>query len=114
MLEYFPINVSFLADYPDFFSFVIVLVLAVLLAVGVKESSVMNNIFTTVNMITVAIVLAAGAYKADPANWNIDKSTIPEGAHGGEGGFMPFGIAGVMAGVSFIRISKKMILSIYI
>ena len=102
MLEHFPIKVSFLADYPDFFSFVIVLILAALLAIGVKESSVMNNIFTTVNMITVAIVLIAGSFKVDPANWSISKDSIPVEAHGGDGGFLPFGVAGVMAGVRIL------------
>lgn len=33
--------------------------------------------------------------KADPANWNIPKDQIPEGVNGGEGGFMPFGFAGM-------------------
>lgn len=61
--EYFPINIDFLADYPDFFSFVIVLLLAVILAIGVRESTIMNNIFTSVNIITVLIVLVAGAIK---------------------------------------------------
>lgn len=61
--EYFPINVDFLADYPDFFSFVIVLLLAVILAIGVRESTIMNNIFTSVNIVTVLIVLVAGAIK---------------------------------------------------
>lgn len=32
--------------------------------------------------------------EADPANWNIPKDQIPEGVNGGEGGFMPFGVAG--------------------
>jgi solute carrier family 7 (cationic amino acid transporter), member 3 len=98
--EVLPINVSFLADYPDFFSFAIVMLLAVLLAVGVKESTVLNNIFTTVNVVVIGIVLVAGAMKADPDNWRIPKENIPEGVRGGEGGFMPFGIAGVMAGAA--------------
>lgn len=58
-----PINVDFLADYPDFFSFFIVMLLVSLLSIGVKESSVLNNIFTTVNVITVLIVLIAGGIK---------------------------------------------------
>jgi len=37
----------------------------VLLASGVKESSLLNNIFTTVNMVTVMIVLIGGAFKGD-------------------------------------------------
>lgn len=58
-----PIDIGFLADYPDFFSFFIVMLLASLLSIGVKESSVLNNIFTTVNIITVLIVLVAGGIK---------------------------------------------------
>jgi solute carrier family 7 (cationic amino acid transporter), member 3 len=98
--ELMPIDVSFLAEYPDFFSFIIVMVLAVLLAVGVKESTFLNNIFTGVNLVTVMIVLIAGSLNADPKNWAIAKEDIPEGVRGGEGGFMPYGIAGVMAGAA--------------
>lgn len=95
-----PIDVSFLAEYPDFFSFGIILVLAVVLSVGVKESSLLNNVFTTVNLVTVAIVLIAGGMNANPANWSIAKEDIPEGKEGGEGGFMPYGFAGIMAGAA--------------
>ncbi|CRK89275.1 CLUMA_CG003034, isoform A [Clunio marinus] len=98
--EMFPIDVDFLAEYPDFFSFVIVLILAVILAIGVKESSMLNNIFTCVNLVTVSIVLIAGGIKSNPANWAIAKEDIPEGVRGGEGGFMPYGIAGIMAGAA--------------
>jgi solute carrier family 7 (cationic amino acid transporter), member 3 len=96
----FPMNVDFLAGYPDFFSFAIVMVLSGVLAFGVKESSFLNNIFTVINLLTVSIVLVAGFIKADPANWAIAKEDIPEGVRGGEGGFMPYGIAGVMAGAA--------------
>jgi solute carrier family 7 (cationic amino acid transporter), member 3 len=96
----FPMNIDFLAKYPDFFSFIIVMVLSGVLAFGVKESSLLNNIFTVVNLLTVSIVLVAGFIKADPANWAIPKENIPEGVRGGEGGFMPYGIAGVMAGAA--------------
>ena len=90
-----PIDISFLAEYPDFFAFVIVMILAFLLASGVKESTFLNNVFTAVNLATVCIVLVAGSMNADPKNWTIAKEDIPENIkHGGEGGFMPFGIAG--------------------
>lgn len=39
-------------------------------------------------------------FLADPANWNIPKENIPPGVRGGEGGFMPYGVAGVMAGAA--------------
>lgn len=118
--ESFPINVEFLAPYPDFLAFLFVLLVAAFLSVGVKESSWLNIVFTTVNMATILIMIVAGAIRcksaliyvhwikntilfnvlADPANWRIEKDQIPEGVNGGEGGFMPFGIAGVMAGAA--------------
>lgn len=61
--EKFPINVDFLADYPDFFSFFTVLLLSVLLAIGVKESTTMNNIMTAVNLLVIGIVLVVGVIK---------------------------------------------------
>lgn len=93
-------NVDFLSDYPDFFSFVVVLILAALLAYGVKESTLMNNIFTGVNLCVIAIVLVAGGMNSDPANWNIKPEDIPEGINGGSGGFAPYGFAGIMAGAA--------------
>lgn len=117
--ETIPINVDFLADYPDFFSFFIVILLSILLAVGVKESTLMNNIFTGVNLIVIGIVLVAGVMNgefftyflekkkniifvsiADMNNWKIAKEDIPQGIRGGEGGFMPYGVAGIMAGAA--------------
>ncbi|KAL1398032.1 hypothetical protein pipiens_009281 [Culex pipiens pipiens] len=93
-------NVSFLSDYPDFFSFVVVLILAALLAYGVKESTLLNNIFTGVNLCVIAIVLVAGGMNSDSANWNIKPEDIPEGIDGGSGGFAPYGFAGIMAGAA--------------
>ncbi|XP_055325932.1 cationic amino acid transporter 2-like, partial [Sitodiplosis mosellana] len=58
-----PMNVDFLAPYPDFFSFAIVALLAILLAFGVKESSILNNIFTIVNLATVILVIVSGIIK---------------------------------------------------
>uniref|UniRef100_A0A1I8PZF6 Cationic amino acid transporter C-terminal domain-containing protein n=1 Tax=Stomoxys calcitrans TaxID=35570 RepID=A0A1I8PZF6_STOCA len=97
--EVMPINVGFLGDYPDFLGFGMVLVLTCVLAFGVKESSFLNNIFTSVNIGTILIVLVAGAMNADPANWSIPESEIPEEKYG-KGGFMPYGFAGVMAGAA--------------
>ncbi|XP_032517516.2 cationic amino acid transporter 3 [Danaus plexippus] len=97
-----PINVSFLADYPDIFAFTLVLLITILLGIGVSESTKLNNVFTALNMVTVIIVVVAGAIKSDPANWRIDVQEIPEEYRdkAGGGGFMPWGMAGVMAGAA--------------
>lgn len=98
MREIMPMTIDFLSPYPDFFSFLVIMLLAGLLSIGVKESTILNNIFTCVNLLTVVTVIIAGAIKSDVKNWTIPKSEVPEGA--GDGGFMPFGIAGVMAGAA--------------
>lgn len=61
--DFLPMNIDFLAPYPDFFSFIVVLLLAILLSIGVKESSILNNIFTTINLATVILVIGSGAMK---------------------------------------------------
>lgn len=58
-----PIHVRFLSDYPDFFAFGVVMLLIILLSIGVKESSMLNNVFTVINLITIVIIVVAGAIK---------------------------------------------------
>lgn len=69
-------HVDFLAPYPDFFSFLVVLLLAVLLSVGVKESSIMNNIFTTINLATVILVIGTGVFKGITVSKPITKCML--------------------------------------
>lgn len=94
------IRVSFLSDYPDLLSFAVVLTITALLAYGVKESTVLNNVFTGVNLVVIAVVLVSVGTKADSSNWNIKPEDIPAGVKAGAGGFLPYGIAGVMAGAA--------------
>lgn len=94
------IRVSFMSQYPDFLSFLVVLTIAALLAYGVKESTMLNNIFTGVNLMVIAVVLISVGTKANYANWNIKPEDIPSEIDGGAGGFLPYGIAGVMAGAA--------------
>ncbi|XP_035794214.1 cationic amino acid transporter 2-like [Anopheles albimanus] len=100
--EVIEIKVSFLAEYPDVFSFLVVMIVTALLAYGVKESTLLNNLFTGVNLIVIVVVLVSVGIKADPANWAIRPSdpSIPTGLDVGAGGFLPYGIAGVMAGAA--------------
>ncbi|XP_025199528.1 cationic amino acid transporter 2-like [Melanaphis sacchari] len=100
MTYLFPINVSFLADYPDVLSFSLVILLSIILSWGVRESTMINNIFTFVNLLTVVTVIITGLFRVNLHNWSIPKQDIPKSAKGGEGGFMPFGWAGVTAGAA--------------
>lgn len=102
LTELAPMNLSFLADYPDFFAFGLVAVITILLAIGVKESTKLNNVFTALNLITVIVVVVTGAVKSDPNNWRIDPANISEEykEQAGEGGFAPWGVAGIMAGAA--------------
>lgn len=94
--EWVPMNVNYLSPYPDFLSFGLVLLLTCLLAFGVKESSMLNNAFTVLNLVTICIVLVSGSIKADVNNWKL--TDVPDGY--GVGGFMPYGLSGVMAGAA--------------
>ncbi|XP_055538374.1 cationic amino acid transporter 2-like [Wyeomyia smithii] len=100
MRNIWEIRVSFLGSYPDVFSFMVVLTITALLAYGVKESTILNNVFTGVNLLVIAVVLISVGTKADPINWNIKPEDIPSDIHAGVGGFLPYGIAGVMAGAA--------------
>lgn len=87
------------------------------LAFGAKESALMNNIcelilvksdrktlrlnLNSVAAIKVTIiiyVIVCGCFKLDFANWTIPTEHVPEGQ--GNGGFLPFGLSGVVKGAS--------------
>ncbi|RUS75178.1 hypothetical protein EGW08_017059, partial [Elysia chlorotica] len=93
-----PIHVSWLSAYPDFFALGITLVLTALLIFGVKESAKFNNVFTGINLLVVLYIILCGLFKIDTHNWNLDPSEVP--ADKGDGGFMPYGISGTMAGAA--------------
>ncbi|KAJ9588242.1 hypothetical protein L9F63_018406, partial [Diploptera punctata] len=70
----------------------------VALALGVKESSLVNNVFTVINILVVLFVIIAGCINVNTENWNLKKDDIPDDA--GEGGFFPFGVSGAIAGAA--------------
>lgn len=59
-----------------FFLQIIFLDIIVVLAVGVKESSIVNNILTGVNLLVVAYVVICGVFKIDLDNWNIPSEKV--------------------------------------
>ncbi|XP_074093520.1 cationic amino acid transporter 3-like [Cotesia typhae] len=93
-----PIKISFLSDYPDFFAFSLIMFISIIQCTGVKKSSYFNTIATNINLLTICVVVISGCTKVDINNWYLEPKDIPVNATKPEaGGFMPFGMSGVMA-----------------
>ncbi|CAG9864956.1 unnamed protein product [Phyllotreta striolata] len=97
---YLGINVPYLSSSPDILALGIIIFITVLLSIGIKESSRFNNLCTILNLLTIVTVVIACSIKADIKNWRIPLEKIPEQYRqaSGDGGFLPFGVAGVIAG----------------
>ncbi|CAL8265773.1 unnamed protein product [Merluccius merluccius] len=101
-----------LAQYPDLFALILILLLTGLLAFGVNESALVNKIFTGINLVVLGFVIIAGFVKGDTANWSLThddfvrfynqtNSTEPINEMDfGVGGFAPFGLKGVLSGAA--------------
>lgn len=44
--------------------------------VGVKESSLLNKLFTLLNIVVIGFIFVSGVFKADLANWELDPKVI--------------------------------------
>ncbi|XP_061154814.1 cationic amino acid transporter 3a [Syngnathus typhle] len=99
-----------LAEYPDLFALILVLLLTGLLAFGASESALVNKIFTGINLVVLGFVIISGFVKGDAANWNLtleNYTTFRNESNNsdvekefGTGGFAPFGLAGVLSGAA--------------
>ncbi|XP_061575728.1 high affinity cationic amino acid transporter 1-like isoform X2 [Cololabis saira] len=114
--RYMTMNVpGVLAEYPDIFAVLIILILTGLLAFGVKESAMVNKVFTCINVVVLLFVIISGLVKGNLKNWSLDPEEIlnstgnfslnvtvwvPEKEILGKGGFMPFGWTGVLSGAA--------------
>lgn len=94
-----PIHVNSLSSYPDFLAFGITLLLTVMLSLGVKKSSLFNNVCTILNLLVVIYAVIVGCFKADVHNWKLTPEEIPDKKFG-TGGFFPYGFRGVMSGAA--------------
>ncbi|KAG7229912.1 hypothetical protein INR49_009630, partial [Caranx melampygus] len=114
LTEHTPMNSPGLAQYPDFFAAGIIMLLAVILAYGVKEFAVLNIVFTAVNVAVLVFIIISGFIKGDINNWHISREAILNAtqqsanltlAHNetdkyGVGGFFPHGFDGTLAGAA--------------
>ncbi|NXO37449.1 CTR2 protein, partial [Locustella ochotensis] len=104
-----------LAEHPDAFAAGLVVLLAVLLSYGVKESTMVNKAFTALNGLVLLFVTVSGFIKGDTSNWKLREDDLPQAAAHeagnqsvadnvtsafGVGGFMPYGFTGTLAGAS--------------
>jgi hypothetical protein len=46
------------------------------MVVGVKESALLNKLFTLINISLLSFIIICGATKADFSNWNININVI--------------------------------------
>ena len=69
----------------DFLSFGVIIIFSILLSTGVKNSSILNNILTVINIAIAIFVVIVGAFFAKGENWR---------------NFAPFGVQGIIAGAS--------------
>lgn len=82
------INTPGLGTYPDILSFIVTIIVTVVLAVGVKQSSTFSMIFNILNILVVVFIVVAGIFFVDTGNWT-----------GGKG-FFPYGASGVLSGAA--------------
>ncbi|XP_005084209.1 cationic amino acid transporter 3-like [Mesocricetus auratus] len=107
----FPLQVpSFMAQYPDFFAFGLVVILTGILALGARESALVTRVFTGVNLLVLCFVSLSGFMKGSLHNWQLTEddyklamaesnSTDSLGPLGA-GGFAPFGLSGILRGAA--------------
>ncbi|XP_068456982.1 high affinity cationic amino acid transporter 1 isoform X1 [Clinocottus analis] len=116
--EYMSMNApGILAKYPDMFAVLIIFTLTGLLAFGVKESAMVNKVFTCINIMVLLFMVVSGLVKGTLKNWQLDPEEIlhanytsnsslnltdilPTKESLGVGGFMPFGFTGVLSGAA--------------
>ncbi|CAL8080371.1 unnamed protein product [Calicophoron daubneyi] len=100
--EHLAMNATGLAPYVDPFAFGITMVVTAILSIGAQESSMVNNIFTVINLGVISYVIITGFFRVDIANWQVNPDDVPPDdpnrKYVGEGGFLPHGISGVIAG----------------
>jgi len=69
-------DTEFIADYPDFFAFGLILFLTLLIAFGVEEFTIVNKLFTVLNVIVLVFIIITGLTQADFKNWQWNRNEI--------------------------------------
>jgi amino acid transporter len=78
-------QVSGLAQYPDLLAVAMTMFLSLVCAIGVRESTMMNNVLTAVNVCVILFVIIAGSFYTHVENFS---------------DFAPFGVGGIFQGAA--------------
>ncbi|XP_048197532.1 high affinity cationic amino acid transporter 1 [Perognathus longimembris pacificus] len=97
-----------LAENPDILSVIIILLLTGVLTFGVRESAIVNKIFTCINVLVLGFIMVSGFVIGSAKNWyltendfwNISSCKVNDTKALGNGGFMPFGVSGILSGAA--------------
>ncbi|XP_057568094.1 cationic amino acid transporter 3-like [Hippopotamus amphibius kiboko] len=101
---------SFLTTFPDFFALGLVLLMTGALVLGVRESALVNKVFTGLNILVLSFIIFSGFIKGDLHNWQLTEEDYKLNTSGsndtsslgplGSGGFVPFGFDGILQGAA--------------
>ncbi|KAF7987136.1 hypothetical protein HCN44_001791 [Aphidius gifuensis] len=96
---------EYTGGYPDLFAFTVTIIFSLAIAFGAKESSLLNNFLTIVNLGVVLFVIIVGSIYVKISNWQIDTGCTEVIKHNvtceyGRGGFAPYGVVGIIAGAT--------------
>ncbi|XP_043756619.1 cationic amino acid transporter 3-like [Cervus elaphus] len=103
----------FLPTYADFVALGLVLLFTGVLVLGARESTLVNKVFTVINLLVLSFIILSGFIKGDLHNWELTEQDYKPNTSGspdtyslerldplGSGGFMPFGFEGILHGAA--------------
>lgn len=81
------VNNIFEGGYINLLAFLVIALIAIVLSIGVKESTRVNNVIVVIKLLTVALFISVACLNINPSHWS---------------NFMPFGWSGVIHGAALV------------